>query len=308
MDSTAPQEQRGTARETWTVTGPQVVELDDVRRLEAGVVDGRLDVVVHDGPGVRVEVHAVDGRPVELRLDGDRLRVGHSVGLGGWARWVVGIADLMGRARADVHVAVPADVAVRLSTVRGEGLVAGTRQGVTVSTVSGSVLTSRTAGRLEGSTVTGDLTVRDHEGPLRLDTVSGEVTASGSADEVDLSSVSGDVTLDLATQPSRVETSTVSGDLLLRVPDPDALECRISCVSGRVLVAGVEERAPRGAATTRAARHPAPGGAPSRLTVSAVSGNVTVLGGDAATGVRTDAGTGVVADVVALVTDALRGR
>src|SRR5690606_5745844 len=66
--------------ESWTVTGPQAIDLAHVRTLDATVIGGRLDVVAHDDPArtdVRVEVHSVTGRPLEVRLDGSTLRVGY---------------------------------------------------------------------------------------------------------------------------------------------------------------------------------------------------------------------------------------
>src|SRR5689334_5759786 len=72
------------AAERWTVTGPQTIELDGVTALSVRIIDGRVDVVAHDEPTTRVEVHAVDGRPIEVRLEeGGRLVVGHET-LTGW--------------------------------------------------------------------------------------------------------------------------------------------------------------------------------------------------------------------------------
>lgn len=260
--------------ESWTVTGPQTIEVDGVTALAAHVVDGRLDVVAHDEPVTRVEVHSVDGRPVEVRFDGGRLVVGHETGLSGWQAFLVQFRDFRGRARADIHVAVPRDVEVKLGTVRGEGLLAGTTAGAKVSTVSGSLLVSRTAGSLKISSVSGDVTVREHTGDLTSSTVSGDVTATGAVDEVVSSTVSGDVTIDLTAQPRTVRSSGISGNFLLRLPDAGVVDTSVSAVSGRVVVGGLEMNG-------RGERRVQPGrtGAPTHLKASTVSGNVTVLGG-----------------------------
>ena len=50
------------AEESWVVSGPQVIEVDEVRSLRVQLVGGRVDVVTHDEPGARIEVHDVDGR------------------------------------------------------------------------------------------------------------------------------------------------------------------------------------------------------------------------------------------------------
>lgn len=260
------------SNQSWTLTGPQTIEVDGVTTLAAHVVDGRLDVVAHDEPVTRVEVHSVDGRPIEVRFDGGRLVVGHESARSGWQGFLNQFKDFGGRARADLHVAVPRHVAVRLGTVRGEGLLAGTTGGAKVSTVSGSLLVSRTQGALKVSNVSGDVTVREHTGDLTTSTVSGDVTVTAASAEVTSSSVSGDVTIDLTTQPSYVKTSTVSGNLLLRLPDTAAVDLSVSAVSGRVQMGGLDVSGHG----DREVRAQGPGA--TRLRASTVSGNVTVLG------------------------------
>jgi hypothetical protein len=263
--------------DTWTVTGPQTLELDGVTTVDAHVVDGRLDVVAHDEPVVRVEVHSVEGRSIEVRLVAGRLVIEHESGLSGWGSFVKRFADFGGKARADIHVAVPAGTAVRLGTVRGEGLLAGTTAGASVSTVSGSLLVSRTAGDLKLNTVSGDVTVRDHVGDVTSNTVSADVVVSGAAESVTSSSVSGDVTLDLANQPRSVRVNTVSGDTLLRVPDERAVEASVQSVSGRVTIGGLQFTGGGGSMVTGGGpRSTRPGAM--QLRVTGVSGEVTVIG------------------------------
>ncbi|MBE1877361.1 DUF4097 family beta strand repeat-containing protein [Myceligenerans pegani] len=257
----------------WTVTGPQTIEVDEVTTVHAHLVDGRLDVVAHEDPVTRVEVHSVDGRPVEVTFRDGHLVVGHepntSGGLAGFLRkWT----DFGGNARADIHIAVPARVDTKIGTVRAEALVSGTEGEAKVSTASGSLLVSRTRGPLTLTNVSGDATVRDHEGPITSTTVSGDVVLSGAVEHLTSSTVSGDVTMDLTTQPDWIKTNSVSGDLLVRVPDEAVVEVHASAISGRVTVGGMQVSG-RGGAVVRSAR-------PERthLRVSTVSGDVTVLG------------------------------
>lgn len=263
--------------DSWTVTGPQTIELDGVTTVDAHVVDGRLDVVAHDEPVVRVEVHSVEGRSLEVRLVDGRLVIEHESGLSGWGSFVKRFVDFGGKARADIHVAVPATTVVRLGTVRGEGLLAGTTAGASASTVSGSLLVSRTAGELKLNTVSGEVTVRDHVGDITSNTVSADVVVSGSADVVTSTSVSGDVTFDLVTQPRQVRVKTVSGNMLLRVPDDRAVEVSVQSVSGRVTLGGLQFTGGGGSKVTGGDRSAAPG--TMQLRVAGVSGDVTVIGG-----------------------------
>ena len=56
------------ATESWVVAGPQIIEIEAVSTLQVQLAGGRVDVVAHDGPGARIEVHAVDGRPLEITV------------------------------------------------------------------------------------------------------------------------------------------------------------------------------------------------------------------------------------------------
>ncbi|MBL0884892.1 DUF4097 domain-containing protein [Myceligenerans sp. I2] len=226
----------------------------------------------------RVEVHSVDGRPVEVAFRGGRLVVGHesnpSGGLAGFLKKWTDVA--VGAARADIHIAVPARVDVKVGTVRGEALLSGTEGAAKVSTASGNLLVSRTRGPLTLANVSGDATVRDHTGSINSTTVSGDVVLSGAVDHLTSTTVSGDVTMDLTSQPEWIKANTVSGNLLLRVPDESALEVHSSAVSGRISVGGMQVSG-RGGAVVR----PASEGR-THLRVSSVSGDVTVLGADQA--------------------------
>lgn len=267
--------------DSWTVTGPQTIELDGVTSVDAHVVDGRLDIVAHDEPVVRVEVHSVEGRSLEVRFEDGHLVIGHESGLSGWGSFMKRFVDFGGKARADIHIAVPAETTVQFGTVRGEGLLAGTTAGASASTVSGSVLVSRTAGDLRLNTVSGEVTVRDHVGDVTSNTVSADVVVSGSADSVASTSVSGDVTFDLVNQPRTVRINTVSGSALLRVPDEYAVEVSAQSISGRVTVGGMQFTGGGGGRFSgggeRDARSTRPG--VTQLRVTGVSGDVTVIGG-----------------------------
>ncbi len=50
--------------ELWTVTGPQTIDVEEVRSLKLGIVrGGRFDVVTHDEPYVRIEISEITGDP-----------------------------------------------------------------------------------------------------------------------------------------------------------------------------------------------------------------------------------------------------
>ncbi|HET7761627.1 MAG TPA: DUF4097 family beta strand repeat-containing protein [Phycicoccus sp.] len=267
--------------ESWVVSGPQVIEVDEVRALRVQLVGGRVDVVTHDEPGVRLEVHDVEGRPLEVSLSDGELRVGYSFTLGGWEGWLEKFRNFRDRDRADVSIAVPRTVVAKVGTVSADGLVAGIEGQASVSTVSGSLVVDRTTGRLSANTVSGEIVVRDHEGDLTLNSVSGELAASGALTGVHANAVSGAVAVDLTRGSTSLSATTVSGDVTVRVPSDEGVHVTANAVSGRLVVDGEEHgRGVPGSRVVDLRR----GEGGSTLAVTTVSGDVTVLRGPAAAG------------------------
>jgi hypothetical protein len=262
------------ATDSWVVDGPQVIEVDDVDRLRIGLVGGRADVVVHDEPVVRIEMFRIDGRPLEVTYRDGELRLGYSFTLGAWEQFLDSLRHFGGGDRADVHVAVPAHVAVRLGTVSAEGLLAGVQEDSSVSTVSGAVVVDGTRGALAAKTVSGDLAVRGHTGALSLNSVSGEIAASGEVSVVSAKTVSGRLTLDVSSQTSSVSATSVSGDVTLRLPEGKGLAVKGHSVSGRLVVDGQEYG---GGTPGQRNVDLRTGDGTCHVQVNTVSGNLTVL-------------------------------
>lgn len=263
--------------ESWVVAGPQVIEVEDVRALRVGLVGGRVDVVAHDDPqarGARLEVHRVDGRPLEVTLADGELRVGYSFTLGGWEGFVEKFRNFQDKDKADVHLAVPREVLAKVGTVSADGLVAGLRQDASVSTVSGSVVVDDVRGRLSTNSVSGEVVVRRHDGDLRFNTVSGDLAAAGDLTLVQGNSVSGDVSLDVGSGTSSLTVTTVSGDLTVRLPEAAGLRVRAQSVSGRLVVDGQEHKG-AGPGHRTVDLESGTGGA--FVSATTVTGHVTVL-------------------------------
>ncbi len=265
--------------ESWVVSGPQVIEVDEVGSVRVGLIGGRVDVIGRDEPGGRIEVHRVEGRPLEVRLVEGELQVGYAATLAGWDQLLDRFRATTSRDEADVHVAVPRDVAVHLGTVCADGLLAGVAGASSVATVSGSVVTDSTRGPLAARTVSGELDVREHDGDLELTSVSGPATASGSLGRVGARTVSGAVTID-ARRALEVTAHTVSGDVTIRLPAALGVSVDGRNVSGRVVVDGRDHGAkgPGGGAFRAVV-----GDGACHVRATTVSGDVTLLrsGGDA---------------------------
>ncbi|MBU4214931.1 MAG: DUF4097 domain-containing protein [Actinobacteria bacterium] len=264
------------ATESWVVAGPQVIEVEDVRSLRVQVIGGRVDVVGQDGPSARLEVHSVQGRPIEVTLCDGELRIGYADTLSTWESFLDRLRTFRSNDRADVHVAVPRTAAVRIGTVSAEGLLAAVGEDASVGTVSGALLVDDTRGQLVARTVSGDVVVRGHHGPLTLNSVSGDLAASGELTAVHVNTVSGSVTLDVTSTTSSLSATTVSGDVTVRLPSQAGLQVKAQSVSGRLVVDQIEHKGP-GFGTRTVDQSSGDGGC--YLSATSVSGDVTVLRG-----------------------------
>lgn len=220
------------ARQKWLVDSAKVIDVHQVRALKVGLVAGQVDIVGHDEPGARVEVHSVDGKPIKISIEGDTLEVDHPQL--NWENFVDVFKYFRGHARADVSILVPRDIELKLGVVSASALVSGLTRGGKLSTVSGEVVIDSSSGSLELNAVSGELSVRNHSGNVGARTVGGDITVSGRVEKFSGDTVSGNVMLDLAGTPDEVRMNTVSGNVTTRLTAGVPAEYRINTVSGRV--------------------------------------------------------------------------
>lgn len=221
------------AQEKWLVTGEKVIDVENISRLKVGLIAGTVNVIGHDEPGARVEVHSVSGRDLKITLDGDTLEIDHPQ-----LRWdnfiEVFSAWRGGNARADISIRVPRDTALKFGVVSATGLVSGLAAEASVSTVSGDLIIDGLYGDLQLNAVNGELSVRNHYGKITAHTVSGDITASGTILAFDADSVSGDVFLDITGTPDEVKVNTISGSVTTRIEADVPVKYAINTVSGRI--------------------------------------------------------------------------
>ena len=220
------------AQEKWLVDGPKTIDIENIRRLKVGLVAGHVDIVGHDEPGVRVEVHSVEGRELLVQIDGDRLEIDHPQLR--WDNWIEAFKNFGSRIRAEVSVLVPRDVAVTLGVVSAEALVSGLEADVQLNTVSGDLVADGLTGKLTVNSVSGEVTVRDHAGPVGVNTVSGDVIASGAIAKFDVDGVSSDVMLDATGIPDVVHVNTVSGAVTARFEPETPASYTVQTVGGKL--------------------------------------------------------------------------
>lgn len=222
---------------TWTITGPQTIDVDGVRSLKLGIIRGRFDIVTHAEDVTRIEVSEIHGDPLTVTLVNGRLEVRHHLyGAQGWFRNLMGTVNSGSTNSVVISIALPAGVEVEAGTVSGDGLVSGIRGHTKLNTVSGSVMADGTAGELHVNTVSGEVIARNHDGVLTAKSVSGEVTASGRFSNIRANTVSGDLSFDLHSFTHDFGANSVSGDVTVRLPQDVGVDIVAKSASGAVVI------------------------------------------------------------------------
>lgn len=261
------------AQQKWLVDGPKTIEVDGIRSMRVGFVSGHVDVIAHDEPVVRIEVHSVSGKDIRITADGERLEIDHAQL--SWENWLDVFRNFQpGAARADVSILVPRDVALKLGVVSATALVSGLQEDADLSTVSGDLTTDGIAGDLRLNSVSGELTVRNHYGTIVAHTVSGDITATGTVLSFTSDGVSGDVFLDLADIPDAIKINTVSGSITTRLEPGVATAYAITTLSGKLQLDDSSIRGVRGRYT---GKHGTLEGRWTDFRANTVSGDVSVL-------------------------------
>src|SRR5690606_30034117 len=165
------------ATEKWLIDGEKTIDFELVRKLKVSLIGGQVDIVAHDEPGARVEVHDVRGKPLSISIDGDTLEVDHPQL--GWDNFIDGFRWFRGNAKARVSILIPRDVALNFGVVSADALISGITEDAKVSTVSGDVVIDGVYGDLELNSVSGEIAVRNHYGNVTAKSVSGDLTVSG---------------------------------------------------------------------------------------------------------------------------------
>ena len=233
------------AQEKWLVDGPKVIDLEGPRRLKVGLVAGQVDVVAHDEPGFRIEVHSVSGKGLKITASDSTIEIDHAQL--SWENWLDVFRNLKpGAARADVSVLVPRDTHLTLGVVNASALVSGLQEEANLSTVSGDVVADGVSGDLTLNSVSGELTVRNHYGRVSAHTVSGDITASGDLLSFGCDGVSSEIFLDITGIPDEVKVNTVSGNVTARLTAGVPVAYTISTASGRLQLDDSSIRGVRG--------------------------------------------------------------
>lgn len=217
--------------------------LDPTGSVEIENVAGSVEVVAWSE--ARVEITGTlsdDAEKLEVEGSARRLRIRvEEQGHGRRMRPTELVVKVPTGASVDVET-VSADIAVRgvagalgLESVSGRIEVEGTPSRLEATTVSNriSIAVAPDGSRLES--VSGDVEVARVEGRLDASNVSGEIRLEGGRlDGGDLESVSGAIRCELDAVTGSLDVETMSGDIVLALPQDLAADFEVSTFSGRI--------------------------------------------------------------------------
>ncbi|MEU4328269.1 DUF4097 family beta strand repeat-containing protein [Nonomuraea dietziae] len=261
----------------WTIERPQQLTFDAVSALNVRIVAGRLAVLASEGPPT-LEVTEIDSTPLIVTHDEDgTLTIAYKDltwdGLLGWLK-------RSGKRSSTLTITVPKDCRLSVGVVSASAVVAGFERRTNVRSVSGEIVLDGVSGDVNAETVSGDVESRAMEGDLAFKSVSGDLAVAGGVPRrLRAGTISGRITADLALRPTgHVTLSSVSGDILVRLPHDAESDVTIRSTSGR-LDSAFDELRPRDRPAVKSLSGRLGGGMAS-LTANTVSADVTLLKGD----------------------------
>jgi DUF4097 and DUF4098 domain-containing protein YvlB len=260
------------AQEKWLVDGPKTIDVENIRTLKVGLLSGQVDIVGHDEPGVRVEIHSVSGRELRVEVDGETLEIDHPQLR--WDNWLDVFKSFRGNARADVSIVVPRDIHLTFGVVNADALISGLRNDATISTVNGDLVLDGLTGSIQVNSVNGEISVRNHTGKLAVHAINGDVTVSGAVSAMTSETVSGDVFADITGTPDELRISTVNGTITTRLDQGVPVAYTVNTVNGRLQLDDSEISGIRGRYT---GKYGTLDGHWLDFRANTVSGNISVL-------------------------------
>jgi hypothetical protein len=255
----------------------RVIDIETVRSLKVGLIGGQIDVIAHDEPGARIEVHGVTIKDLRIEVTGDTVEIDHPQ-----LRWdnFLEVFRNFGSSgpKAEISVAVPRSVALNLGVVSASALVSGIRNDARLNTVSGDIIVDGLTGDLTVNAVSGDVQIRELVGALGANSVSGDVAATGTLRKATIDTVSGSMLVDSSGDLQAVTLNTVSGRATVRLDEGYPANFVVRSVSGKAQLDGVV-RSGRGSGplTNFSGSSGELAGAFADIRINSVSGDITVL-------------------------------
>lgn len=208
------------------------------------------------------------------------------------------------RNRDALEIDVPRGVRVVVNTRSGDVEVQDFTGELEVYSQSGTQRLHEVRGRVIAESLSGDVTITGAPTSVRLTTVSGDIAIRGARGEVEVHTTSGDIRIDEAllsrlmveamsadvdfdgsfTEDARVQLSTHSGDIVLRLPDTLHGRIDVSTVSGKLTAGFPMTLAPGNFTSTgrgrSARRYQMGNGGPLQFDITTFNGDVRILRGN----------------------------
>ena len=222
------------AQEKWLVDGPKTIDIESARTLKVGLIGGQIDVIAHDEPGARVEVHSVTARrsrsasTATVEIDHPQL---------GWDNWldVFTQLDRARQGRRQRHGAPRHRLNLGVVSAERARSAASPRTPA-LSTVSGDIVVDSVIGDLSS-------TRSAARSPCATTTARSARTASAATSPPPAplhrfasDSVSGSVMLDTADIPDEIKVNTVSGAVTVRLEADVPASYALNTVGGKLQV------------------------------------------------------------------------
>ncbi len=255
----------------------RVIDIETVRSLKIGLIGGQIDVIAHDEPGARIEVHGVTIKDLRIEVTGEAVEIDHPQ-----LRWdnFLEVFRNFGTSgpKAEISVAVPRSVALTLGVVSASALVSGIQNDARLNTVSGDIIVDGLTGDLTVNAVSGDVQIRELVGALGANSVSGDVAATGSLRKATIDTVSGAMLVDSTGELYSANLNTVSGTTTVRLDEGYPANFAMRSISGKVQVDGVVRSGKGTGPTTNFTGSVGElAGAFADIRANSVSGSITVL-------------------------------
>ncbi len=267
------------AMSRWIADAPRRLDFDRVAALNVRLVAGTVAVLASDDTP-SVVISELSGRPLRVDLDGGVLTVSYESltwdGLLGWLKpW---------RDHVAVTITVPASCRSRIGVLSASAVISGLRSGASVKSMSGDITLDGVTGDVDAETLSGEIAARDIDGAIRFKSMSGGLTlAGGVLSALDANTMSGAVTADAALSGGgSVHVSTMSGEVTLRLPAASDARVHLLSTSGPVRTDFDALRTVKAPASRTVSGNV--GAGTGHVSVTTMSGAVTLLRGAAAAG------------------------
>ncbi|WP_460798387.1 DUF4097 family beta strand repeat-containing protein [Microbacterium sp. GXF0217] len=262
--------------EKWLIAPGEerVIDIAQATKLKIGLVGGQVDVVAHDEPGIRIEVHGVTTKDLRIESDGTQIEIDHPQI--GWDNFLEVFRNFgSGGPKVEISVAVPRGIALNLGVVNAGALVSGLANDAKLNTVSGDIIVDTHTGDLSVNTVSGDVQIRELTGSLSANSVSGDVAVTGSVRKITVDTVSGAIWADATGNVNTINLNTVAGNSTIRLEETLPANYVMRSMSGRVLIDGIDRGSSGPTNYTGSAGELA--GRFVDIRTNSVSGDITVL-------------------------------